>query len=255
MSKAQIKIIAMVILVVVVILGVGTGLLAYYSNGFQNWDKFKSKPSLEVPVEPNKPNEVVVSKELVSTTIVSEKYGTFELSANSMILNFSEIQRDLLFENGTNFNYLLDETIALFNSFNLSEPLIKDDCVVGILAETGTSGKFIDDGYATFGRNTYLKLSKNTLIYSTDCGPTSLKYESFPVILVLDKNGNHDNDTMLDFLVKVFVQDYEYKMPDVDYVFKSPVLVISDTGVPLTEKIYKEMLQDPATKIIKKYKE
>ncbi len=255
MSKVQIKIIAIVILVVVVILGVGTGLLAYYSNGFQNWDKFKSKPSLEVPVAPDKPNEVVVNKELVSTTIVSERYGTFELSANSMILNFSEIQRDLLFENGTNFNYLMDETIELFNSFNLSDPLVKEDCVVGILAETGTNGKFIDDGYATFGRNTYLKLLKNTLIYSTDCGPIDLKYESFPTILVFDKEGNHDNDKTLDFLIKVFVQDYEYKMPDVDYVFKSPVLVISDKGAPLTENIYKEMLKDPATQITKHYKE
>lgn len=255
MSKAQIKIIAMVILVVVVILGVGTGLLAYYSNGFQNWDKFKSKPSLEVPVEPNKPNEVVVSKELVSTTIVNETYGTFELSANSMILNFSEIQRDLLFENGTNFNYLMDETIELFNSFNLSAPLVKEDCVVGILANTGTSGKFMSDGFVTMWRDTYFKLPNNVLIYLTDGVPTDLKYESYPTILFPDKQGNHDNDKTLDIVVNVYVQDYEYKLPEADYVFKSPVLVISDKGVPLTEKIYKEMLQDPATKIIKKYKE
>ena len=44
-------------------------------------------------------------------------------------------------------------------------------------------------------------------------------------------------------------------MPDVAYIVKSPVLVISDKGVPLTEKIYKEILEDPTTQIIKNYKE
>lgn len=256
MSKAQIKIIAILILVVVVILGVGTGLLAYYSNGFQNWDKFKSKPSLEVPVEPNKPNEVVVNKELVSTTIVNETYGTFEFSANSMILNYMEIQRDLLFENGTNFNYLMEESLDLYNSFNLSEEMfLKEDCVVGILANTGTSGKFMSDGSITMWRDIYFKLPNNVLIYPTDGVPTDLKNESYPTILFPDKQGNHDNDKTLDIVVNVYVQDYEYKLPDIYFVFKSPVLVISNKGVPLTEKIYKEMLQDPATKIIKKYKE
>ena len=156
------------ILILLVIGCIVTGALYHFTDVIKVKSPSQDKPSLETPIAPDKPNDVVVNKELVSTTIVNETYGTFELSANSMILNFSEIQRDLLFENGTNFNYLLDETIALFNSFNLSEPLIKDDCVVGILAETGTSGKFIDDGYATFGRNTYLKLPKNTLLYPTE---------------------------------------------------------------------------------------
>lgn len=249
----KVNIFLLFILILLVIGCIVTGALYHFTDVIKVKSPSQDKPSLETPIAPDKPNDVVVNKELVSTTIVNETYGTFELSANSMILNFSEIQRDLLFENGTNFNYLLDETIALFNSFNLSEPLIKDDCVVGILAETGTSGKFIDDGYATFGRNTYLKLPKNTLLYPTDGSPIDLKYESFPTILVLDKNGNHDNDTILDFLIKVYVQDYKYKLPDVDYIVKSPVLVISDKGVPLTEKNYKEMLQDPATKIIKNY--
>ena len=245
MSKTGKKTNWVAIVLLLIILAGGVFGAYHFTNGFK--DNPFTKPGTDSPGESG--------KELVSTTYVTEKYGTFELSANSMILNFSEIQRDLLFENGTNFNYLMDETIELFNSFNLSEPLVKEDCVVGILAETGTNGKFIDDGYATFGRNTYLKLSKNTLIYSTDLGPIDLKYESFPTILVFDKEGNHDNDKTLDFLIKVFVQDYEYKMPDVDYIFKSPVLVISDKGVPLTEKIYKEILEDPTTQIIKNYKE
>ncbi len=245
MSKTGKKTNWVAIVLLLIILAGGVFGAYHFTNGFK--DNPFTKPGTDSPGESG--------KELVSTTYVTEKYGTFELSANSMILNFSEIQRDLLFENGTNFNYLMDETIELFNSFNLSEPLVKEDCVVGILAETGTNGKFIDDGYATFVRNTYLKLSKNTLIYSTDRGPIDLKYESFPTILVFDKEGNHDNDKTLDFLIKVFVQDYEYKMPDVDYIFKSPVLVISDKGVPLTEKIYKEILEDPTTQIIKNYKE
>lgn len=230
-----------IVLLIIVLFATAFGALCYFDDGFK--DKIFGKPDSSA------------GKELVSTTIVNETYGTFELSANSMILNFVEIQRDLLFEDGTNFNYLLDESIELFNSFNLSDPLVKEDCVVGILAETGTSGKFLDNGYVEMGRTQYLKLPKNTLIYPTDGSPIDLKYESFPTILVLDKNGNHDNDTILDFLTKVWVQDYEYKMPDVDYVFKSPVLVISNTGVPLTEKIYKEMLEDPTTQITKHYKE
>ncbi|HRF36257.1 MAG TPA: hypothetical protein PLZ09_03065, partial [Clostridia bacterium] len=214
-------------------------------------------------VEPNKPNEVVVNKELVSTTIVSEKYGKFELSANSMILNYMEIQRDLLFANGTNFNYLLDETIELYNSFNiLDEMLLKEDCVVGILANTGTSGKFMSDGSVTMGRgrDTYFKLPNNTLIYPTDGVPTDLKYESYPTILFPDKQGNHDNDITLDIMVNVFVKDYEYIVPldsgsSIEYIFKSPMLVISTTGVPLTEKIYNEIMKDPTTQITKNYKE
>ena len=231
-----------IVLLIIVLFATAFGALCYFDDGFK--EKIFGMP-----------DNSTIGKELVSTTIVNETYGTFELSANSMILNFVEIQRDLLFEDGTNFNYLLDESIELFNSFNLSDPLVKEDCVVGILAETGTSGKFLDNGYVEMGRTQYLKLPKNTLIYPTDGSPIDLKYESFPTILVLDKNGNHDNDTILDFLTKVWVQDYEYKLTDVDYVFKSPVLVISNTGVPLTEKIYKEMLEDPTTQITKHYKE
>ncbi len=202
------------------------------------------------------PDNSAIGKELVSTTIVNETYGTFELSANSMILNYMEIQRDLLFENGTNFNYLIDETIELYNSLNLSEEMfLKEDCFVGILANTGTSGKFMSDGSVTMWRDIYFKLPNNVLIYPTDGSPIDLKYESYPTILFPDKNGNHDNDKRLDIIVNVYVQDYEYKMADIDLVFKSPVLVISDKGVPLTEKIYKEMLEDPATQITKHYKE
>ena len=47
-------------------------------------------------------------KELVSTTIVNETYGTFELSANSMCLNMAEISNNLLYANGTDFNYLIE---------------------------------------------------------------------------------------------------------------------------------------------------
>lgn len=242
------------ILILMVIGCIVTGALYHFTDIIKVKSPSQDKPSLETPIAPDKPNEVVVSKELVSTTIVNETYGTFELSANSMILNYMEIQRDLLFENGTNFNYLMEESIDLYNLFNLSdEMLLKEDCVVGILANTGTSGKFMSDGSITMWRDTYFKLPNNVLIYPTDGVPTDLKNESYPTILFPDKQGNHDNDKTLDIVVNVYVQDYEYKLPDIDFVFKSPMLVISDKGVPLTEKIYKEMLQDPATKILKNY--
>ena len=106
-----------------------------------------------------------------------------------------------------------------------------------------------------FPINFLFKLPNNVLIYPTDGVPTDLKNESYPTILFPDKQGNHDNDKTLDIVVNVYVQDYEYKLPDIDFVFKSPVLVISDTGVPLTEKIYKEMLDDSTTQITKHYKE
>ena len=248
------------ILVLLVIGCIVTGALYHFTDVIKVKSPSQDKPSLETPIAPDKPNDVVVNKELVSTTIVNETYGTFELSANSMILNYMEIQRDLLFENGTNFNYLMEESLDLYNLFNLSEEMfLKEDCVVGILANTGTSGKFMSDGSVTMWRDTYFKLPNNVLIYPTDGVPTDLKNESYPTILFPDKQGNHDNDKTLDIVVNVYVQDYEYKLgichklPDIDFVFKSPVLVISDTGVPLTEKIYKEMLQDPTTKILKNY--
>lgn len=147
-----------IVLLIIVLFATAFGALCYFDDGFK--DKIFGKP------------DSATGKELVSTTIVNETYGTFELSANSMILNYMEIQRDLLFENGTNFNYLVDETIALFNSFNLSDPLVKEDCVVGILANTGTSGKFMSDGSVTMWRDTYFKLPNNVLIYPTDGVPT-----------------------------------------------------------------------------------
>lgn len=232
-----------IVLLIIVLFATAFGALCYFDDGFK--DKIFGMP-----------DNSAIGKELVSTTIVNETYGTFELSANSMILNYMETQRDLLFENGTNFNYLMEESIEFYNSLNISdEMLLKDDGVVGILANTGTSGKFMSDGSVTMWRDIYFKLPNNVLIYPTDGVPTDLKYESYPTILFPDKNGNHDNDKTLDIIVNVYVQDYEYKMADIDLVFKSPVLVISDKGVPLTEKIYKEMLEDPATQITKHYKE
>lgn len=148
-----------IVLLIIVLFATAFGALCYFDDGFK--DKIFGKP------------DSAAGKELVSTTYINEKYGTFELSANSMILNYMEIQRDLLFENGTNFNYLMEESIDLYNLFNLSEEMfLKEDCVVGILANTGTSGKFMSDGSVTMWRDTYFKLPNNVLIYPTDGVPT-----------------------------------------------------------------------------------
>ena len=92
MSKTGKKTNWVAIVLLLIILAGGVFGAYHFTNGFK--DNPFTKPGTDSPGESG--------KELVSTTYVTEKYGTFELSANSMILNFSEIQRDLLFENGTN---------------------------------------------------------------------------------------------------------------------------------------------------------
>ena len=112
MSKA--KIIAIKIVVFLLIIAVVLT-ISYFFHGLM-YDLIH-KPTADVPlqdiVEPEKPNNEdnsnVVAKELVSKTIVSEKYGTFEIPVNSMLL--SNTTNNLIFADTTDFNYIFDKEI------------------------------------------------------------------------------------------------------------------------------------------------
>ena len=236
-----------IVLLIIVLFATAFGALCYFDDGFK--EKIFGKP------------DSAAGKELVSTTIVNETYGTFELSANSMCLNMAEISNDLLYANGTDFNYLIEEYVDLTNLVQPSDtPLVKEDFFVGIKSNFELSSKFLNTSVTVY-RDTYLRITGNKLIFYPDVEPIDLKYISSGVkILSLDKSGVHDRDSVNDIVCNVYVQLYEYTIPEeaglaIDYVFKAPILVISDKGVPLTEKIYKEMLDDSTTQITKHYKE
>ncbi len=248
------------ILVLLVIGCIVTGALYHFTDVIKVKSPSQDKPSLETPIAPDKPNEVVVNKELVSTTYVSEKYGTFEVPVNHIVKNTNDFgpYTYLYFPNGTNLVPLFEGTIAYEKEypdcFNPVEIAVEDvRFVIDVYSynqdkilnrveltydESANKYYFTDnkiiykngEGYDIFMNFFDMKYSDRTLSgrnsFCTNVFVTSEKQ-------IVDMSENLDGSKMVEFpIVK---------------------MLISDNGTPLTEKIYKEMLQDPATKILKNY--
>ncbi len=251
MSKTGTKKTNWVAIVLLLIILAGGMFGAYhFTNGFKD-NPFK---------KPETDSSVTSGKELVSTTYITEKYGTFEVPVNHIIKNSNDFgpYTYLYFPNGTNLVPLFEGTIAYEKEypdyFNPVEIAVEDVRFV-IDVYSYNQDKILNRVELTYDEsaNKYY-FTDNKIIYKNGEGYDI--YMNFFDMKYSDRTLSGRNS----FCTNVFVTSEKQIVDmsenlDGSKMVEIPIvkMLISDNGTPLTEKIYKEMLQDPATKILKKY--
>ena len=262
MSKA--KIIAIKIVVFLLIIAVVLT-ISYFFHGLM-YDLIH-KPAADIPpadiVEPEKPNNEdnsnVVAKELVSKTIVSEKYGTFDIPVNSMLL--SNTTNNLIFSDSTDFNYIFDKEIEKLkdNKDITAESTFvfkckRDNMLSDILNGTNInvpSGNcyFVIENQKiqySFSDNLYEKIYPY-LIYDSMTLAISLLNDEVTPYQEIDVNFYCKS-----LFLNETIEDYSGELT-LELYFSN--VIISDTGCPLTDYIFEEIMSDETTKIIYNYAE
>lgn len=253
MSKTGTKKTNWVAIVLLLIILAGGVFGAYqFTNGFKD-NPFK-KPGTDSPTDSG--------KELVSTTYVTEKYGTFEVPVNHIIKNSNDFgpYTYLYFPNGTNLVPLFEGTIAYEKEypdyFNPVEIAVEDVRFV-IDVYSYNQDKILNRVDLTYDEsaNKYY-FTDNKIIYKNGEG-----YDIFMNFFDM-KYSDRTLSGRNSFCTNVFVTSEKQIVDmsenlDGSKMVEIPIvkLLISDNGTPLTEKIYNEILADSTTQIIKNYKE
>ena len=264
MSKA--KIIAIKIVVFLLLIAICLT-ISYFFHGLM-YDLIH-KPAADIPpadiVEPEKPNNEdnsnVVAKELVSKTIVSEKYGTFEIPVNSMLL--SNTTNCTIFTDGTDFNYIfeieLEKAKNLYSSVSdASELVFTYDSYHNLNSDILAGTAFISNN------NHYFKPENNFVKYTFTVEfeeNEDMKlfypmyvYKSMQLALTLPGNSSVLQQIDVNFYCKEMLMSYPYdENTNINYYFLA--VIISDKGCPLTDYIFEEIISDETTKITYNYKE
>ncbi len=223
MSNKKLKIIAITLVVFVILIMVGVGVFGYYSNGFKDWSFIGIEQN--TPVEPPLTEDIIINKQVVKTIIETKDYGTFILPAKYMKSCYGYV-----LQNGTKMNYFNEQenakVIAYFdddvqNHFNVIEISGSFDNY-GIKLYT-----FVDDEF----RYTY-------------SGDVSQNLGQFHLLL---SSGSEDNIDIEEFNMNVYVEEYNV------YNSSFSRVIVSDTGVPLTEIIYNKIILDSQSKITYEY--
>ncbi len=241
MSKSKIKLIV-TIFVVLAILGAILGGIGYFSNGFKNWNfKETNKPTVE---EPTQQPPTIVEKQIVSTIIENEKYGTFELPKNYMSVNI--INQNMCFANNTNFNYIIEENKELLKSVNLDFNF--DDFYFAMLRTENchNSADYFGGEEITILDNTIYKFQNNTLNFNDKT--MNYDIETYGALIPV----LYRNNVVYGFMSNFLCKEISIKINDI-YEIKLPAVITSDKGCPLTDYIFDEIMADSTTKIIYNY--
>lgn len=240
-----------IVLLLIIIAGGVFG--AYqFTNGFKD-NPFK-KPGTDSPTDSG--------KELVSTTYITEKYGTFEVPVNHIIKNSNDFgpYAYLYFPNGTNLVPLFEGTIAYAKEypdcFNPVEIAVEDVRFV-IDVYSYNQDKILNRVDLTYDEsaNKYY-FTDNKIIYKNGEGYDI--YMNFFDMKYSDRTLSGRNSLCTNVFVTSEKQIVDMSENlDGSKMVEIPIvkLLISDNGTPLTEKIYNEILADSTTQIIKNYKE
>ncbi len=262
MSKA--KIIAIKIVVFLLIIAICLT-ISYIFHGLM-YDLIH-KPTADVPpqdiVEPEKPNNEdnsnVVAKELVSKTIISEKYGTFEIPMNSMLL--SNTTNNLIFADTTDFTAYIDNGISKLKDnkditaestfvFKCKRDNMLSDILNGtnINVPSGNCYFVIENQKVqySFANDLYKKIYP-FLIYDSMTLAISLPNDEVTPFEEIDVNFYCKS-----LYLNEIIEDYAGELT-LELYFSD--VIISDTGCPLTDYIFEEIMSDETTKIIYNYAE
>ena len=253
MSKTGTKKTNWVAIVLLLIILAGGMFGAYhFTNGFKD-NPFK---------KPETDSSVTSGKELVSTTYITEKYGTFEVPVNHIIKNSNYFgpYTYLYFPNGTNLVPLFEGTIAYEKEypdyFNPVEIAVEDVRFV-IDVYSYNQDKILNRVDLTYDESTNkYYFTDNKISYKNGEG-----YDIFMNFFDM-KYSDRTLSGRNSFCTNVFVTSEKQIVDmsenlDGSKMVEIPIvkLLISDNGTPLTEKIYNEILADSTTQIIKNYKE
>ncbi len=213
--------------------------LCHHTNGFKDWNfKDVNKPTIEEPPQQQDKDPEVIYKVVNSTTIVSEKYGTFELPANGMLLN--TMVQNVIFADNTNFNYIIDENKKLFKALEID---LNENVQFGMLRTENChhSADFFGGNEISVGSQTIYNFENNTLNFQDKS--VNFDIDTFGAILPVFYN---END-MYTFLSNFYCVQAVMNVNELTY--SMPLVLISDKGCPLTEIIYNEIMADSTTKV------
>ncbi|MDE6565844.1 MAG: hypothetical protein K2L47_02115 [Clostridia bacterium] len=243
MSKA--KIIAIKIVVFLLLIAICLT-ISYFFHGLM-YDLIHKSEAVEPPaiLEPNKPNQDdksdVEIKEIISTTIVSEKYGTFVVPKDIMAVS---TYTPILYRNGTDLTILKKEIADYYVSLDTNFNINDFDICLHVINNNSTTLKYSEKktGYPNY--ELYI-FNNNVVEYNSD----ELEQEAERIYLIA-KTGN--NAPML-VSQKIIVANVS---TEINYMpMQITASINSDKGYPLTELMYKEMLADETTKITYNYAE
>lgn len=237
------------IIIVILLACIAVGLLGYFSNGFKDWS-FNKKPGIEVPPTGN-------TKEIVSRTIVNEKYGTFELPVNSMLL--SSTYNNIVFRDSTDLNYIWDAALEKAKN-NKNVEFTEESKLVFTYDSYHKITEEVLEGIAKDNINGYYYFIPNNKIVKYIITGENAQYRDFYPIFVYDSMNlavtipNHSNvlePVDFKFYCDVIVCDSQELNIDINFLG----VIISDKGCPLTDYIYDEIMADSNTQITYNYAE
>lgn len=231
MKKKSISIIALVFFMLVVI-GGAVGLAYKLTDGFAKKD----------------------TRQLVSTTIVSDKYGTFELPVSNLLLQngFSHI----VFVDGTDFNYIWETELEKAKELNSrvtdeSELIFEYDYKFSI-PENLIAGRAVANH-----NGPYYFVPDNKVVKYNFEGENEIFKDIYPLVLFNSMKiaVTLPNDNSVTEIIKTTFYCKNFKVNYQEQEYFIACVVISDKGCPLTDYIYDEMMADSTTQIVYNYAE
>ncbi len=240
--------ITIVILVALLIVAIASCGLCHHTNGFKDWNfNETNKPTVEEPTQqpPVEQPPTIVEKQIVSTIIESEKYGTFELPANSLLLQNNIT--NMVFTDGTDFNFIWETELNKAKELNSSVTEESE-----LVFEYNSYSSISEDMFAGVKHDNhnghYYFVPENKVVKFI--GSEEFK-ELYPILLnncmnlsvTLPGNSSVTQAINVNFFCKNLKINYE----DKKYIFAN--VIISDKGCPLADYIYDEIMSDSTTKI------
>lgn len=239
------------IIIVILLACITVGVLGYFSNGFKDWS-FNKKPGIEVPPAGN-------TKEIVSRTIVNEKYGTFELPANSRVL--SNMYNCLIFLDGTDLNYIWEVALEKArNSTNASfteesKLIFYYDRYYNLTEEVleGTAKENINGNYYFIPKDRIVKYKMAGELAEFKEYYQMYVYNSMRLGVTIP--GSSSVLQAVNFNFYCDVSRIDIQESDIQESLYFSNVIISDKGCPLTDYIYEEIMADSNTQITYNYAE
>ncbi len=246
MKSKKIKYFLTTLLVIILLFGLLAG-ISYFTNGFK--DNPFNKPGADVPPAGD-------TKEIVSKTIVSEKYGTFEIPVNSMLL--SNTTNCTIFTDCTDFNYIFDIELEkakkLYSSVSDASELVFTYDSYHNLTSDILAGTVFNSNYIHYFKpeNNFVKYTFTGEFEENE----DLKlfypmyvYKSMQLALTLPGNSSVLQQIDVNFYCKEMLMSYSNdENTNTNYYFLA--VIISDKGCPLTDYIYEEIMADSTTQVV-----
>lgn len=228
--KKTIKV-TLIVIAIIMLAATLVGISYKLTNGFKDWNLI-NKPGTDVP-------PVSESKEIVSTTIFNEKYGTFVIPKDSMAVSMFT---PILYRNGTDLSIIKNEFADSYSSLDTNFNIDDYDICLHVINNNSTSLKYNEK--KTSYPNLQLYLFNNNIVEYTN---HEFEQEAERIYII----PKTDNAAVIPIFQKIYVTSLT---TEINYMpAEITISINSDKGYPLTELMYKEMVADETTIITYNY--